>query len=330
MSQTDGEILAELIEKRAENSVVKTRRASCLMGCTHGCNVTIQANGKLAYTVGNFTPDADAANAVVSYAESHAQSQNGQVPYRGLAAGHKGPFCHPASTIARRPLSLEMKRYHGGGVDAAIAKYGGVKSDWVDLSTGINPNPYLIREIPSASWKSLPDHGVITRLENTARKFWNIPDSAAVLAAPGASSLIARIPALVNTGAVSIPGPTYNEHAAAFSAQGWSLNTDNYSAKVLVHPNNPDGRYWHDVEPGQKLTIIDESFCDVAPARSLVNLSTTPGTLILKSFGKFWGLAGLRLGFRNRGPGFGGKTGGTTWPLASIWARTKYRYQGPK
>ncbi len=92
MSQTDGEILAELIEKRAENSVVKTRRASCLMGCTHGCNVTIQANGKLAYTVGNFTPDADAANAVVSYAESHAQSQNGQVPYRDWPQAIKGHF----------------------------------------------------------------------------------------------------------------------------------------------------------------------------------------------------------------------------------------------
>ncbi len=190
-----------------------------------------------------------------------------------------------------------MKRDHGGDLDAAIAKYGGVKSDWIDLSTGINPTPYPIPEIIPASWNSLPDHRATTSLENAARKFWDVPDSAAVLAAPGASSLIARIPGLVTTGAVSIPGPTYNEHAAAFSAQGWSLAADNYQAKVLVHPNNPDGRYWPGLVPDQKLTIIDESFCDVTPARSLINLSTTPGTLILKSFGKFWGLAGLRLGF---------------------------------
>ncbi len=92
MSQTDGEILAELIEKRAENSVVKTRRVSCLMGCTHGCNVAIQAHGKLAYTVGNFAAVADAADAVVTYAESHAQSQTGQVPFRDWPQAIKGHF----------------------------------------------------------------------------------------------------------------------------------------------------------------------------------------------------------------------------------------------
>ncbi|MEE9427201.1 MAG: DUF1636 domain-containing protein [Paracoccaceae bacterium] len=103
MSQTDGEILAELIEKRAVNSVVKTRRISCLMGCTHGCNVAIQAEGKLAYTVGNFAAESEAADAVVTYAESHAQSQNGQVPYRDWPQAIKGHFITRHQPLPKEP-----------------------------------------------------------------------------------------------------------------------------------------------------------------------------------------------------------------------------------
>jgi cobalamin biosynthetic protein CobC len=66
---------------------------------------------------------------------------------------------------------------------------------------------------------------------------------------------------------------------------------------VAVHPNNPDGRLWPAEDLTAPLTIIDESFCDVAPALSHVARAPRPGTLILKSFGKFWGLAGARLGF---------------------------------
>ena len=96
MAQSDGERLAALIEARAaalESPVrVKTRRTSCLMGCTHGCNLSIQAPGKLAYTLGRFTPDAEAADAIVAYAELHAQSVSGQVPYRQWPQGVKGHF----------------------------------------------------------------------------------------------------------------------------------------------------------------------------------------------------------------------------------------------
>lgn len=97
MAQTDGEILAALIEARAQDSIVKTRRVSCLMGCTHGCNVAIQGRGKLNYTVGNFTPDTDAADAIVTYAELHNDSEKGQVAYRTWPEGIKGHFVtrHP-------------------------------------------------------------------------------------------------------------------------------------------------------------------------------------------------------------------------------------------
>ena len=96
IEQTDGERLAALIEARA-NGAVKTRRTSCLMGCTHGCNVAVQGPGKLAYTLGKFEPCAEAAEAIVGYAELHSQSDSGQVPYRQWPQGVKGHFItrHP-------------------------------------------------------------------------------------------------------------------------------------------------------------------------------------------------------------------------------------------
>ena len=196
-------------------------------------------------------------------------------------------------------MSLTPKRDHGGGLDAAIARFGGARADWCDLSTGINAEPYVWPEIPNRFWNDLPDSRAAYDLEQAARRFWNIPDGVAFLAAPGASALIARIPALASAGQVHIPTPTYNEHSAAFEMQGWSLS-DAGKARVIVNPNNPDGRIWSEHEAtanNPDLLIIDESFADVTPEASLMHLAHRPGTLILKSFGKFWGLAGMRLGF---------------------------------
>lgn len=97
MSQTDGERLAALVESVVDPLVVQTRRVSCLMGCQHGCNVAIQADGKLAYTLGDFTPDADAAAGIAAYAALHAASDTGQVPYRTWPQAIKGHFVtrHP-------------------------------------------------------------------------------------------------------------------------------------------------------------------------------------------------------------------------------------------
>ena len=190
------------------------------------------------------------------------------------------------------------ERDHGGGLDAAVARWGGARGDWIDLSTGINPRPYKISGFAPEDWTALPDRGAMARLEAAARRFWKVPEGAAVLAAPGASALIARLPALAPLGRVRIDAPTYNEHAAAFCAQGWTLAGDGPAqARVLVHPNNPDGRLWAAADADAPLTVIDESFCDVMPAASLVGLAARPGVVVLKSFGKFWGLAGLRLGF---------------------------------
>ncbi|MBD0865249.1 MAG: pyridoxal phosphate-dependent class II aminotransferase [Rhodobacteraceae bacterium] len=199
---------------------------------------------------------------------------------------------HPTQNI------LAPNRDHGGGLDAAIDSYGGARADWMDLSSGINPVPYPMPDVLASDWTALPDAAALTALTDAARAFWQVPGGADILAAPGTSAIIAQIPRLAPPGTVSIPPPTYNEHAAAFRFHGWrEADGATPDARVHVHPNNPDGRLWTRAEVTASLSIIDESFCDTCPDHSLIKLTVHQGTLVLKSFGKFWGLAGLRLGF---------------------------------
>ncbi|MDO6591013.1 threonine-phosphate decarboxylase [Loktanella sp. D2R18] len=191
---------------------------------------------------------------------------------------------------------MTKKRDHGGGIDAAIATYGGARAEWLDLSTGINPVPYPLPRLPDDVWTALPDQAAFARLYALARSYWNIPKDAAMIGATGASAIIAALPHALSGQNVHIPGPTYNEHGAAFQAAGWIMDPP-HDAMVAVHPNNPDGHEWPETDLNAPITIIDESFGDVAPDKTLIHLATRPGTVVLKSFGKFWGLAGLRLGF---------------------------------
>ncbi len=197
---------------------------------------------------------------------------------------------------------MQVPRDHGGGLDAAVAQYGGRRSDWIDLSTGINPVPYPVPEIRQADWTALPDSAAQDALLEAARRHWHVPEGAAILAAPGASSLIAKLPMLAPVGRVDIPAPTYNEHAAAFAAHGWELGEESATARVIVHPNNPTGHWYAEETFGTPLTVVDESFADVWPDRTWIKEATRPGVVILKSFGKFWGLAGMRLGFAIAAP----------------------------
>jgi cobalamin biosynthetic protein CobC len=202
-------------------------------------------------------------------------------------------------------LAQPSKRDHGGGLDAAIARFGGTRADWVDLSTGINPTSYPLPDIPARFWQALPDTADQTALKSAARLFWNIPSKADILAASGVSALIAALPRLAHPSHVYIPGPTYNEHAASFATFGWQTSDTPSHANVYVHPNNPDGRLWTRetiLDNHKSLTIIDESFCDISPEKTHIDLAARPGFVILKGLGKFWGLAGLRLGFAIAAP----------------------------
>ncbi|MEM6677479.1 MAG: threonine-phosphate decarboxylase CobD [Pseudomonadota bacterium] len=203
---------------------------------------------------------------------------------------------------------------------AAMARHGGPRSAWIDLSTGINrrawPSPAPLPGLPPEALTALPDEAMQARCEAAAREAYGIDAEAACLAMAGAQAAIGLLPRVLGPlsapgqGAVRILGPTYNEHAAAFAAEGWQVEETRDGAAlagarvaVVVNPNNPDGSR-HEPTALRALAgtvgtlIVDESFGDVAPELSLCPLAGQIGNLIiLRSLGKFYGLAGLRLGF---------------------------------
>jgi cobalamin biosynthetic protein CobC len=193
----------------------------------------------------------------------------------------------------------QKPRDHGGGLDAAIARFGGQRSDWLDLSTGINPTPYPVPNIPQSAWTDLPDQAAQEALILAARRFWDVPKELDIIAASGVSALISTLPTCAGTGGFHISKPTYNEHEASFLSAGFSFEEDGHT-QIYVHPNNPDGRKMTAQEILSKhksLSIIDESFCDCSPSDSLLGLAKEENIVVLKGLGKFWGLAGVRLGF---------------------------------
>ncbi len=123
---------------------------------------------------------------------------------------------------------------------------------------------------------------------------------------------------------MAIPGPTYNEHAAAFRAGGWQIAErpgPGNSAAVIVNPNNPDGRRWAVEEllrmaETLPLLLVDESFIDLTPGDSLCPHAGSEGLVVLRSFGKFYGLAGVRLGFAVTGPETASRLRGMLGPWA--------------
>jgi cobalamin biosynthetic protein CobC len=202
---------------------------------------------------------------------------------------------------------------HGGDLAAAEARWGRPAEGWLDLSTGINPVPYPIPAIDPAAWQRLPQHDRLRQLLETARSCYGVPADAPVVAAPGTQILIQLLPRLRPRAKVAILGPTYGEHAACWAAEGAAVATvgsleEAAAAEVvvLVNPNNPDGRI---VDSGRLLAladtlaarggllVVDEAFAEVTPGASVASEAGHPGLLILRSFGKFFGLAGIRLGF---------------------------------
>lgn len=190
---------------------------------------------------------------------------------------------------------------HGGRLDRAMAVYGGARSDWLDLSTGINPRPYRVPALESHVWARLPDEALTVAAIGAARHYYGVADMVALLPVAGAQAAIQCLPALLPDGGVHIVEPCYGEYGHVLDPQRRAPR-DAANTVILANPNNPDGQT-HDrafVEAllaAGKTVIIDEAFCDVAPAQSLIGLAERSHVLIMKSFGKFFGLAGVRLGF---------------------------------
>lgn len=204
------------------------------------------------------------------------------------------------------------KLRHGGDIDAAAKAFGTPAEGWLDLSTGINPVSYPIGTELAEVWRRLPTASDEARLLITARACYGVPEDAGIVAAPGTQAIIQWLPVAPAKCRVQILGPTYEEHAKSWADRGHgvesieNIETADADVVIAVNPNNPDGRT---VPPETLLKtadrlaarggmlIVDEAFADVAPEISVTSETGRPGLLVLRSFGKFFGLAGMRLGF---------------------------------
>lgn len=198
-------------------------------------------------------------------------------------------------------------REHGGNLDLAQRRFGGRADDWIDLSTGINRQPYPVGEVSAHAWSALPSRAEIEALHQAARHAYRT--NAAIVAIGGAQAAIQLLPQLAPAGRARVLAPTYNEYAGVLVTAGWDVQEVGEpdalvgaDLAVVVNPNNPDGRNFAPKDllallPRVGRLIVDESFADAVPQLSLAPEADRQGLLILRSFGKFYGLAGLRLGF---------------------------------
>ncbi|MBR0841235.1 threonine-phosphate decarboxylase [Bradyrhizobium liaoningense] len=198
-------------------------------------------------------------------------------------------------------------REHGGNLDLAQQRFGGRVEDWIDLSTGINRMPYPVGEVSARAWNALPSRAEIEALHQAAQHAYR--SNAPIVALGGAQAAIQLLPQLAPRGRARILGPTYNEYAGVLLAAGWDVHEvgelDTLAGAdlaIVVNPNNPDGRRFAPKDllallPRVGRLVVDESFADAVPDVSMAAQAERSGLLILRSFGKFYGLAGLRLGF---------------------------------
>lgn len=193
---------------------------------------------------------------------------------------------------------------HGGRLSAACARYGGAPEDWLDLSTGINPVPWPGAQTYVPDWRALPDPAALARLEAVAASHFGA-DPATCAAVPGSEAGLRALGVVLRQFPLA-PGPlTYSTYAKAFgsAANGAAGPT----VRVLTNPNNPDGTLQTRAEvlaalarqdAGGGWLIVDEAFADPHTGVSVAGEVCEGRRLIVtRSFGKFFGLAGLRLGF---------------------------------
>ena len=200
---------------------------------------------------------------------------------------------------------------HGGRLRLAALHYAIPLNEWLDLSTGINPNGWPVPTLPAACWQRLPEDD--DELLPTAQAYYQ---NSSILPVAGSQAAIQTLPLLRLACRVGLMHPAYAEHAAGWQKAGHHLQhvdisniesqLDKLDVLIIINPNNPTGKLytpqqlldWH-----AKLSrrggwlIVDEAFIDSMPDYSLSPLPSRPGLIILRSIGKFFGLAGIRCGF---------------------------------
>lgn len=209
---------------------------------------------------------------------------------------------------------------HGGDLDAARRRFPGAPEPWIDLSTGINPVPFALPAFGDEAWSRLPLESEDAALRLAAARYYGASDPETIVAAPGTQALIQILPRLVARTRVAILGPTYSEHQLSWTRTGHDViavaTLEAAIAKragviVAVNPDNPTGRLLsreslvaaaQAVATSTGLLVVDEAFMDVIEASESLVPVLPRSTVVLRSFGKMFGLAGLRLGFAVANP----------------------------
>jgi cobalamin biosynthesis protein CobC len=209
--------------------------------------------------------------------------------------------------------NMEPALLHGGNLVAARQLFPDAPEPFIDLSTGINPHSYPVPPLSPDLFARLPEPAALDRLAAIAAAAYGAPARDCVVAAPGTQILLMPVAALVPPGRAAVLGPTYGEFARAAALAGHRVaevedieQLRDADLAVVANPNNPDGRVFKrdklldlaDARGSRGLLVIDEAFMDVGPAdASLGGEVARRNIVVLRSFGKFFGLAGLRLGF---------------------------------
>lgn len=220
---------------------------------------------------------------------------------------------------------------HGGRLKAAARRYRIAESDWLDLSTGINPNAWQVPPLPAGLWQGLPQDD-----DGLAEAACGYYGSSSLLAVAGSQAAIQTLPGLFAKCRVALSGVCYAEHEHAWREAGHDVArfTDDEllhceaDVVVIVNPNNPTGRLYGTqqllalhrrlVRRGGFL-IVDEAFVDATPEHSLSSCCPQDGLIVLRSVGKFFGLAGARVGFVLAEPGLLDRLAERLgpWPIAA-------------
>lgn len=225
---------------------------------------------------------------------------------------------------------------HGGDLGAARKLFPNAPEPFIDLSAGINPHPYPVPEFPDGLCTRLPEQASLLELKEIAAKAYGAPSPAHVAIAPGSQILVAQVGFLLARGRACVLTPTYAEHARVSQLAGHSVvevaevaQLADARIAIVVNPNNPDGRIVaKDTLLGLAdrlrrrggLLLVDEAFMDVgAQGLSLANQVGRGNVVVLRSFGKFYGLPGLRLSFAIATPDIASRLAAALgpWPVSS-------------
>jgi cobalamin biosynthetic protein CobC len=198
---------------------------------------------------------------------------------------------------------------HGGNLREAALRFG--RDDWLDLSTGINPRWYPAPSLPDNAWHRLPEAD--PELARAAQAYYGAP---LMLPVAGTQAAIQALPRMRAPSRVTVAAPSYAEHAHHWSEHGHTLTQTPYAeldgaladsdVMVICNPNNPTGatvpaaqllRWADQLAARGGWLVVDEAFGDTSQQNSIAAFSGRPGLIVLRSVGKFFGLAGIRLGF---------------------------------